>query len=75
MKPSEYFLSESPLRVKLYMGEFNKTKTIFDELDKQFIDREELKEKINKLFNPKISNGEHSIQITKKEILELIDKC
>ncbi len=34
--------------------------------------KEELKEKINKLFNPKISNGEHSIQITKKEILELL---
>ena len=62
MKPSEFMKNRKFISHEIYIKD----------LDKRFIDREKLKEKINKLFNPKISNGEHSIQITKKEILELL---
>jgi len=49
MTASEYFRNEIPLRVKIYMNEFNKSKLVLEELDAHFINKEELKEKIRKI--------------------------
>ena len=51
MTASEYFRNEIPLRVKIYMDEFNKSKLVLEELDAHFINKDLLKDKINKILN------------------------
>ncbi len=51
MTASEYFRNEIPLRVKIYMDEFNKSKLVLEKLDTHFINKDLLKDKINNQIN------------------------
>ena len=78
MTASEYFRNEIPLRVKIYMNEFNKSKLVLKELDKRFIDREELREKIHNILMEHKSNDWSDFSYiwdrVDEEILKLLEK-
>jgi hypothetical protein len=68
MKPSEYFYSMD--NGKIYLP----TKQIVLDMDKRFIDREELKTKILNKIKENDNNSEYGFScITKEEILELLE--
>ena len=62
MKPSEFMKSRKFISHEIYIKD----------LDKRFIDREELKDKINKMLNGKYKPWFDRISGLKKEILELL---
>ena len=79
MKPSEYFLKER-INNQRWFDEYDSERHAILDLDKRFIDREELKDKINKLFKNKkrihdsikCGNYIEYYDIGKQEILELL---
>ena len=73
MTASEYFRNEIPLRVKIYMDEFNKSKLVLEKLDTHFINKDLLKDKINIAYNKGYDEGyKEGREKLRKEILELL---
>ena len=76
MKPSIFIMTKYKL---INLNEFSNDQIYLDKLDNRFIDKEELKEKINK-YNQKKYNGNRNVDFeagfncAKKEILKLLEE-
>jgi len=75
MKPNEFIKQQNKINLKdwdWYNIGFKKT---IEELNSHFIDKKELREKINKLINNNIKENIINFEvITKKEILKLLEE-
>jgi len=74
MKPSEFFYKKRIENQRWY-DSYETNESTIKELDLKFIDKEELREKINKLINNNIKENIINFEvITKKEILKLLEE-
>ena len=74
MKPSEFFYKKRIENQRWY-DSYEANESTIKELDSHFIDKEELREKINKLINNNIKENIINFEvITKKEILKLLEE-
>ena len=74
MKPSEFFYKKRIENQRWY-DSYEANESTIKELDLKFIDKEELREKINKLINNNIKENIINFEvITKKEILKLLEE-
>ena len=69
MKPSIFIMTKYKL---INLNEFSNDQIYLDKLDNRFIDREELKDKINNILNGRYKPWFEKVNGLKEEILELL---